>query len=199
MSDRLCGYCRQLGHRKPDCPDFLGHRNTVLTHTPKQRKALIEGLARLGLGNGALLRVKDYWHLDRVHLCIVNNFNWVEGCSFITERNIKYSKRVRLEERFVESDFISRQIQMSVLKLNGGAEEINVGVPVSRMLMRFQDPNSVPPEEHYFNKIAFSIDAPSYDCDYDPQVLVKDVFMPQRLRVGKEKDAYDAKLTGIMP
>lgn len=199
MSERLCGYCRNVGHRKPDCPDFLGHRNTILTHTPKQRKALIEGLARLGLGNGALLRVQDYWHPDRVHLCIVNSFDWVEHCSFINERNVKYSKRVRLDELIIEENYINRQIQMRVLKLSGGTEEINVGVPISRMLKRLQDPNSVYPEEDYFNKIAFSIDSPSYDCDYDPQVLVKNIFMPQRLRIGKEKDAYNTKITGIMP
>ena len=54
MADRLCGYCRAEGHRKPVCPEFLKERNTVLTHTPVQRKRLIEAFGKVGLGIGAL-------------------------------------------------------------------------------------------------------------------------------------------------
>ena len=60
MAERLCGYCRQLGHRKPECPDFLQHRNTVLTHTPKQRKALIEAFGKVYIKTVSVADLQHY-------------------------------------------------------------------------------------------------------------------------------------------
>jgi len=200
MSERLCGYCRNIGHRKPDCPDFKDQRNIVLTHTPKERKALIEGFAKVGLGVGALLRVQDYWSPEKFKLCMVKDFDWVANCGFIEARNLKYSKRVKLEPRYVNESFIARSVHASLVSFDGGAEEITVSVPISRMLMRLKDPNSVSKEHDYYNRINFTIEAPSHDIDYDPEVLVKKVTMPQRLLIGSEKGGnYNHYVTGIMP
>jgi hypothetical protein len=198
MAERLCGYCRQLGHRKPDCPDFKAHRDLVLYHTPKQRKLLIEGFAKVGMGIGALLRVQDYWNQDKYRLCMVKDFEWVSNCSFIEVRNIKYSKRVRLETKSVESGFINRSVHAGVVSFDGGAEEMSVSVPISRILMRHQDPNSVAPERDFYNRINFIIEVPSNDIQYDPEVLVRQVQMPQRLLLGGE-DKFNTYVRGIMP
>ena len=199
MAERLCGYCRQLGHRKPECPDFLQHRNTVLTHTPKQRKALIEAFGNIGLGVGALLRVEDYWKPDKYKLCMVKDFDWVQSCNFIDVRNVKYSKRVRLDERHVEADYTSRSVHASLIAFDNGAEEIGVSVPITRLLMRHRNPNSVSPESAFYNRVNFTIDAPSHDIDYDPEILVKDIQMPTRLRIGSESNNFHLLVRGIMP
>ena len=201
MAERLCGYCRVIGHRKPDCPDFKDHRNTVLTHTPKQRKALIEAFGKVGMGVGALLRVQDYWNNERYKLCIVKDFEWVQNCSFIEARNIKYSKRVKLDTKFVEDGFINRSVHANLIAFDGGAEEIGVSVPISRILMRQRDPNSVPPEKDFYNRINFTIEVPSHEIEYDPEVLVNKVSMPQRLLLGGEKNTifHNYYVRGIMP
>lgn len=198
MSERLCGYCRVMGHRKPDCPEFKSQRELVLTHNPKQRKILIESFAKVGMGIGALLRVQDFWNLQKYKLCMVKDFEWVSNCSFIEARNLKYSKRVRLDTRFVEDGFISRSVHANLIAFDGGAEDVGVSVPISRMLMRQRDPNSVQPEREFYNRMNFTIEVPSHDIDYDPEVLVRRVTMPHRLLLGGENKLVNY-VRGIMP
>ena len=201
MADRLCGYCRVEGHRKPVCPEFLNERNTILTHTPKERKTLIESFGKVGLGIGALLRVKDYWDPSKFALCIVKDFDWVSDCNFVEVKNLKYSKKVRLMTRNIDIDYITRSINMEVLRLDGGGEQYRVSVPISRMVGRLNNAKHILPEQDYYNKIMFSIDAPSHDIDYDPEILVNKVHMPRRLLIGKEDKGYHSGsyIRGIMP
>lgn len=201
MSERLCGYCRLSGHQKPACPEFLKERNTVLTHTPIERKKLIESLGKVGLGIGALLRVQDYWDPSKYALCIVKDFDWVADCNFVESKNVKYSKKVRILPRYVETDFLTRNVHVNVVRLDGGGEGYRISVPISRMVGRLNNAPHIMSEENYYNRINFTIDAPSHDIDYDPEVLVKNVSVPRRLLIGKEDKGYGSSvgMYGIMP
>ena len=181
MADRLCGYCRGEGHRKTVCPQLLNERNTVLTHTPMQRKKLIELFGKVGLGIGALLRVQDYWDRDKFFLCIVKDFDWVAECNFIEAKNLKYSKKVRIQTRDARNDYITRAIHTSVLKLDGNAENYRISVPIGRLVGRLENDTTLMAEEQYYSRLLFTIDAPSHEIDYDPEILVKNVDMPRRL------------------
>ena len=197
MSERLCGYCRGPGHRKPDCPAFINERNLVLTHAPKQRKRLIEALGEVGLGVGAMITSNaPSWASDNHFIGLVKDFSWVSTCSFMNSKQIKYSKRVKLEPLFVDDSYEHRSIYMNVIAMgNGVAEERRIAVPISRLLRRKKFPDYIKREEAYFNPLSFTITDASHDVEFDHDALTASVIMPRRLLLGGEPEFRK----GILP
>jgi hypothetical protein len=197
MSERLCGYCRAPGHRKPDCPTFINERNLVLTHAPKERKRLIEAFGEVGLGIGAMISYNaPSWATDQHFIGLVKDFSWVGTCSFMNSKQLKYSKRVKLEPLYVEQHYEHRNIHMNVVAMgNGVAEERRIAVPITRLLKRKKFADYVKREEVYFNPLPFTIVEPSHDIEIDREALIYSVTMPRRLLLTGESDFQK----GILP
>lgn len=192
---RKCGYCMQPGHRKPACPMFAEQRHKVLTHTPIQRKELIATLGRMGLGNGALISIPERYGGDKRLIGIVHNFDWVSNCNFMDHRCIKYTKQVRLDERTLEADYEYRNIHMTFLETGSGSmTERNLGIRISRHIRIMN--GAVAPNTYAWDPPVWKIESPSYETDYDPEILVMDVVMPRRLLIGNEQEYH---MRGIMP
>lgn len=193
MSDRLCGYCRQPGHRRPDCPEFNESRNLVLAHTPQQRKLLIESLGKIGLGIGAMMKVNLYHEGE--HIALVKDFDWVQHCNFIDTKYIRYSKRVKVNPQYVEKDFTYRGLYMEALVMgNGSAQQRNIRIYISNELLKFNGKHIT--DLLYMEERWADIVAPSHDIEYDPEILVTNINMPRRLlRTGEGE--YNHR--GIMP
>lgn len=193
MSERLCGYCRQSGHRRPDCPEFNGQRSTILTHTPQQRKVLIESLGKIGLGIGAMIKISSSYDGERIAL--IKDYDWVRYCNFIDSKSLRYSKKVKLEQRFVDRDFTYRAISVGILSMgNGFAEERSMRVHITHELRKAN--NERTDDSEWMQDRWLNIVAPSYDIDYDPKILVEKVDMPSRLIL---KGESLLGVTGIMP
>lgn len=190
MSDRLCGYCRAPGHRKPDCTSFNEERKLVLTHTPQQRKRLIEAFGEVGLGIGALIRIEDYYSPERSLIGFVRDFDWVRFCSFMNAKHLKYSKRVKLDPLFVDKNYEFRSVHASVVAMgNGIAEERRIGIPISRLLKRKSQPNYHELENrNYMDPLRFTITDPSYDVEFNHETLTNSIVMPRRLLIGREQE-----------
>lgn len=190
---RLCGYCRVPGHRKPDCPTFLEHRKLVLTHTPQQRKAFVDAMCKVGLGIGAMCKIDDYMTGEN-SIALIRNFDYIQHCNFIDVRQVKYSKQVKITPLRVAEDYEYRGIYVNALVMgNGKSHERNIRVNITAQLKRHAGtllPN------HYEYERTIDIQAPSYDCDYDPETLVTNVEMPRRLLIGGE---VGNNVRGIMP
>lgn len=90
---RLCGYCRISGHRMPDCNLKAEHRNLVLSHTPKERKALLTWMVRQGYGDGAVLLLGGRYE-QGVKTAILNGASWIKGVQYTGQKNKTYSKQV---------------------------------------------------------------------------------------------------------
>ncbi len=192
MSERLCGYCRNVGHRKPDCPLFAEQRNEVLTHTPIQRLALINALGKLGLGIGAMFKIQQ-WYDKSEYIGMIKDFDFVKDANFIEARNIRCTSKVVLKQLDVNKDFMYRRVYVRYLKMgNGSAEDSNMGLCISEELAAAANGRSVLTHDKY------ELVSPSNDIDFDPSVLVKNISMPRRLCLTKELHNMHG-FTGIMP
>lgn len=179
-SSRLCGYCRMGGHRKPDCPEFKSQRLICLTHTPKQRKALIDTLVANGLGIGAMIKGNSW---DGEYVGLIDSFDWVKSANFVESTNVRYSKKVRLKELNLNWDFEYRSVHMRFLRMGGGHAEYRT------KSVHFKNGKLVS------NDWEMMVAAPSDTCEYDPDILVREIYMPTRLCKNKE-ERYER---GVMP
>lgn len=92
MSDRLCGYCRGLGHNASKCNKRLDQIEIIRRHVGSQRKLAQEILLANGVGPGAIVEGMDAWTGETVP-CLVSS---IQNYESLTEyQNIKYKKTVR--------------------------------------------------------------------------------------------------------
>jgi hypothetical protein len=182
------------GHCRPECLEVHQQRNLILTHTPLQRLELIRALGRLGFGLGAMFRGKEYYN-DGEFIGTVCNFDFVTACNFVESKNMRYSKKVRLNTLCVEKDYIYRRIYMRYLHMSGGTtSERNLSISVTQALL---DAANAPERDAYRQAYAQDIQlfAPSNDIEFDEEILIRDICMPKRLLLGKE----NTYMKGIMP
>lgn len=194
MAERLCGYCRQPGHRRPECSTLLEERKLVLEHTPKQRLETLRALKKIGLGIGALVTLKD-WYTGAETLGMIKDFNFLTRANFMEHKQVKYSKRVKLSPLIVEKDYGYRRVHIEFLSMGGGGADLrNVGLNITTLL-RMIDNSSIQPD---LLAERFKMENPSEVIEFDPQILVRDVQMPRRLCLTKREESHNY-LTGIMP
>jgi hypothetical protein len=187
MSDRLCGYCRAPGHRKPECPEVKEQRHLLLTHTPKQRLELMRALAKLGLGVGSMFRGRDYYN-DCEYIGTIQNFDFVADCNFIEAKNVRYSKKVRLSTLDIHKDFIYRRIYIRYLHMAAGSTSYrNLALCVTQAL---HEAVGAPDRDMYRAAFPqdFNLFSPSDVIDYDDEILVRGIAMPKRLRSTNETE-----------
>ena len=192
--NRQCGYCRTAGHRRPDCPLLKEHRTLVLTHVPKERKAFIEAMGKIGLGIGAILKTEDYSFRSHEAIALVRDFDFIQNCNFMEWRNIKYSKQIRLDPLKIDEDFIYRGVHVAVLCMGEGkAIERNMRINITKELNKLN--GKLQPNMYDYHNL-LDIQSPSHDIDYDPEILVKNIHMPRRLLLSGEQEYGHI---GIMP
>lgn len=98
MSDRLCGYCRQLNHTKNKCPVRIEQIDIIRRSVGQQRKLAQQILLANGIGPGAIIGVTDSWTGEKIP-CIVSALETYDlGIEY---RNIKYKKQVRVSLSFL--------------------------------------------------------------------------------------------------
>ena len=192
--NRQCGYCRTAGHRRPDCPLLAEHRTHVLTHTPKERKAYIDAMGKIGLGIGAIMKIDEYGFRNHEAIALIRDFDFIANCNFMDYRNIKYSKQIRLDPLYVAEDFIYRGIYTAVLCMGDGkAIERNIRIAITKELNKL---NGKLQSNMYDYHNLLEISSPSHDIEYDPELLVKNIAMPRRLLLSGELEHGHR---GIMP
>jgi len=194
MAERLCGYCRQPGHRRPECPTLLEERKLVLEHTPKQRLETIRALKKIGLGIGALVTLKD-WYTGNESLGMIKDYNFIRNANFMEHKQVKYSKRVKLMPLYVEKDYGYRRVHVEFLSMGGGGADLrNVGLNITTLLRILDNPSVH--QDPLTDR--FKMENPSQVIEFDPQILVQNIQMPRRLCLSKREESYNY-LTGIMP
>lgn len=190
MSDRLCGYCREAGHNKSNCPMMDEQRNAILSHTPIQRWKVINRLHEMGLGPGAMIR----YRLSRLYgfgsshdfLAFMNGWDWIGDTHFHQAQNVRNTKRCRVTYLDVDRDYKYKRLYIPFLLMGDGSGAVhNVGVMLEETK-----------EDSYWSNKCFDIVSPVHHSDWDPELLVKNIVMPGRLR--RNGESIDG-MRGVMP
>lgn len=93
-TNRLCGYCRQEGHRADKCSEKEKMRIDILSHTPQERKWTLEYMAKQGFGEGCTFYFGHSWS-STSGTFIITDPSFVRNWQFGAMRKIRYSKQVR--------------------------------------------------------------------------------------------------------
>lgn len=100
MSERRCGYCRDFGHTVPNCRKRELQRQAIARHVYGERKLVHQRLLDNGFGVGAILQDTS----DENKLFIIESLsgnNMMRSGELFEDRNVKYSKEVRITLRSV--------------------------------------------------------------------------------------------------
>jgi hypothetical protein len=189
---RNCGYCREAGHQKPKCPLFMEHRRQVLTHVPAMRKKVLDAFVKSGFGVGVIFEWHDTYE-NTTGIAMIQDYSFIGGLNFMTSKNVKYSKQVRLTAGSLE-DYYGTVYFPSIAMWDGISQKRNMSVPYAQLRGL---------EENKYNRHR-KILSPSYDYpDFDPALFIQNIRMPARLvnrpLTGDEKWADYVLETGIMP
>jgi len=92
MNERRCGYCRDYGHTVAKCATKRNLRRAIGYHTLNESMAISQALSGAGFGPGAIIKREGD---DSLYL--IENHNFLNGRNdYYDERNVKYSKQVRI-------------------------------------------------------------------------------------------------------
>jgi hypothetical protein len=187
MIDRLCGYCRDAGHNKSKCPLMDEQRHILLTHTPKQRQKLANRMLELGYGPGAMLTRHD--GVSNPHLIVLEDWDkWISSTHFCETVNIRNTKRVRLTTYKVETDFEYRCVYVPCIQMNNGSGTLS---SCAIYIGHKQDDNTFGHKRYEREELV----APVYESPIDPQLFIKNIDIPVRLRRNGERGS----MQGIPP
>ena len=187
MGSRLCGYCRMGGHRVPDCPMKAEQRKTVLTHTPKERKYLLEYMAKQGFGNGAVLRTGG--HYTEEGTAILNGGSWIAGAQFCAQNRVKYSKQValNLNESVHRINGIPTKNQYGHISANAFVTSARKSCEQSLHISMHDIANPKMMEIDNNRGYSVALLEPSYEpYDVSPEELASHIFVHKRLFIPGE-------------
>ena len=177
--DRKCGYCREYGHRSPVCPLRADHRKSIVTHNIETRKSLYNILLANGIGNGAIIKDKG----DDTLFMITPYADIVSGWSFT---DIKYSKQVAIRYSVLErGNYIP--ITLSVMRLsNTGPRPDIIHTSLSALVPSYA-------AMYAWDRNRFTLVEESREAeDISYTEWGSNIYIPVRLRLGKEKGNYNA-------
>lgn len=208
MSDRLCGYCRDSGHQVRKCPVYAEHRWIALSHTPKERKFLIDTLAKLGFGLGATFRLRDWYGSSEMTVTLVDH-NWIKSMQFCSYKKVKYSKQVKItcKETFarIGENLLDPGHQYGSFSINGLVVQ-NGSIGEKHFTMRYASvlsAKNIPPDailDGSGNNLA--ILSPSFTpYEYTVDDLVDRVYVHTRISDKKPESRWDDGVyeRGILP
>jgi hypothetical protein len=204
---RLCGYCRISGHTMPNCDLKKEHRNSVLSHTPKERKALLDWMAKQGFGQGATLLLGGYYEGELPKIAIINNADWIKTTDFCTQKNKSYSKQVIIiptQSYSRTSDGASLSKQWGYVHVegfvsgNGESSMRSITLPLTDIA----NPKQGEPDRSCGYSVTLL--SPSYEqYDVSDDVLTENVLLSKRLFVDGDKLEYRwssfGRIKGIAP
>lgn len=207
-TSRRCGYCREQGHRVTDCGLRVEHRNTFLTHTPRERKSLLEFMARQGFGYGAVVILGGYYGSmgGGVKTAILTDSAWIKELQFTGFKHKKYSKQVIISahsayDRTIDGKPRPEQYRSfnvtALITADGHTGESIFQFATSDLVNVIDKPN---PDRGYSTALI----QPSYTpFEVSPSDLTDNLVMPQRLFVEGEATAsrWDkyGYVKGILP
>ncbi len=110
MSSRLCGYCRQQGHRADKCEEKANVRKEILTFVPQERKFVLDTMVKRGWGEGATF-VVSRWGTSTTY--VLHNADFITKWQFGTQNRVKYSKQLR----FTPMHLIHRHTYASIAEM----------------------------------------------------------------------------------
>lgn len=206
MASRLCGYCRMGGHRADKCDIKLEHIKEALSHTPKERKFILDSLPKLGFGLGATFRMRNWYNSHDV-TCTITGHEWISELQYTQFKKIKYSKQVKIiqKESFVrigdsvlnaDNQYGHFNIRLLVIE-NGTIGEQTMALRYAA-LVRAKD---LSPEQYLNGPGIISFISPSYEpYPYTVEDLTRCIYIHSRLS-DKDPDRWSdtCMVTGIAP
>lgn len=179
-TSRKCGWCEHVGHQKRNCEMYHSTRALVWKQTIARRAGLLEGMAKMGVGNGAIIHIEERHDAANIKVpyMVLDNEENVSLWSFFTFKNVKYSKRVMA----VETDlFAYDSVQVKLFSMREGRQ-------LSRYLS-IKELMSGGNTSNYSGWSSFTILEPSYDRhEVNPDFLKKDIWCSKRLATSLELD-----------
>ena len=96
--NKLCGYCRAVGHTAARCDMKSGQILALRRHVYNERLGVVNLMLRYGLGAGAMVQCRDWWSGDDMLCMVVDPNESIDGryLAPYASRNVKYQKQVRL-------------------------------------------------------------------------------------------------------
>ena len=179
-TSRKCGWCEEVGHQKRNCETYHSTRALVWKGTIARRAGLLERMAKMGVGNGAIIHIEErHDGADvKVPYMVLDNEEQVSLWSFFSFKNVKYSKRVMALETDMFS-YDSVQIKLFSLK-------------ESRQLVRYLNLKELAnggSTSSYLGWSSFTILEPSHDPhEINAELLKKDIWCHKRLATSLEID-----------
>lgn len=186
-TNRLCGYCRNEGHRADKCPDKEKMRVDILSHTPRERKWTLEYMAKQGFGEGCTFLFGYNWS-NVSGTFVITDPSFVHNWQFSAMRKIRYSKQIRFTpmrkiDRKSDDDIPTRNGQYDYLELSAllfnanGAEQKNLRIRAADVVV----PNFYSTETMNLEGIPLLIE-PSYKMfDVDAEFYAQNVHIHKRV------------------
>ena len=208
MASRLCGYCRQDGHRADKCGEKAAIRNEILTHVPMERKFILDTMVRKGWGEGATFVQMD-WYNNKFRTFIITGADFIKHWNFGAQKRVKYSKQLRFTpmspiEKDVGGGIADVRYQYDHLTINalcfgdGASEMREVRIPIRSILAPAMfDGNNLDSREPKL------IEASHTPFDIDPSLYIQNIVVHRRVagdlsrRTSQWDDTYYE--TGIIP
>ena len=208
MASRLCGYCRQDGHRADKCGEKAGVRTAILTHMPKERKFVLDTMVKNGWGEGATFVLLD-WYANKTRTYVLTGADFIKRWNFGAQKRLKYSKQLRftpmspiektLDGQIADLKYQYDHISINALCFGDGASEMREVRLASRAILSpaMFDGNNLD------NREPKLIEASFQPFDIDPALYAKDVIVHRRVasdlsrRTSNWDDTYYE--TGIIP
>lgn len=165
VTSRKCGWCEQIGHQKRNCETYHSERAYLWKQTIARRKELLSCMAATGMGMGAVFEAPGS---AKNKYIVIGNEESIPSWNFFTFNPIKYSKRVKLQERdrfswdsyricvFSVNDGCKTHLYVVLRELMLGGfkgEEGTLGWGSVRVLQPSNDPFEVNGEDVFKNNI----------------------------------------------
>lgn len=207
MAGRLCGYCRQDGHRADKCGEKAGVRTAILTHVPKERKFILDTMVKNGWGEGATF-VQIDWYANKSRTFVLTGADFIKRWQFGAQKRVKYSKQLRftpmspiektLDGAIADLKYQYDHITVNALCFGDGASDMReVRIPVRSILLPIMfDGNNLTDREP-------RLIASYKPFDIEPSLYAQDVIVHRRVaddtsrRTSNWDDTYYE--TGIIP
>ena len=207
MATRLCGYCRQIGHRADACESKLTTRNEILTYVPRERKSILDLMVKNGWGEGATFIHWNMWH-SRSETYMLTNADFIKYWQFGSQKKVKYSKQLNFiplspVERMKDGQIADARYQYDSLRIRvlgfGGS---NSGLTEYRLPVRCIVKPTMFTGENLDHEPKL-IEASYTPFDVDPQLYVEDIMVHRRVAqsLSRRTSNWDNVYyeTGILP
>ena len=189
MNERRCGYCRDYGHTAAKCATKRNLRSVIGYHALNESMALSKALSEAGFGPGAIIKREG----DEC-LYLIENHNFLnDRNAYFEERNVKYSKQVRITLHSFTGKVHTPPEYSLVATMNRRAYVVIIATDMTNMseesyfqiMVKQAGINDIENSSYYSWYRRCDLVVPSYDqCENSNHD--RPIFLPQRLRSSGE-------------